>query len=217
MYEVRVINRITAKPFIEKHHYTKSIGKVSLAFGLFDSDIVVERGMLVVPKLLGVITYGQVSSRDLASSIFEEGTQYNTWEFLRMAVLDEVDYPRTKFISQTIKHIKKFCPRIKALVSFADQTEGHFGYVYQAANWMYCGTTGEKYHYVVGGKRVNKRMAFDKAKADGISEADFVKREGWERVKELPKFRYVYILDKRVIPKLNCEPYPKKINQEDNQ
>lgn len=213
MFDIRVINRSTAKPFIEQYHYTKSVGKVSLAFGLFDTDNQVEHGIDFVDKLVGVITYGQVSSRDLAQSLFEQGTQKNTWEFLRMAVLDDVVFPRTAFIAKTIKHIKRNFPQIKCLVSFADQTEGHFGYVYQAANWIYCGTTGKKYHYIVDGKRVNKRMAYDKAVQLGITEREFVTQNKWGKIEELPKFRYVYLLDRHIQLKLERLKYPKFIER----
>lgn len=206
MYEMRLLDRKTAKPFVEQYHYTHSMGKASIIFGLFRNDD------LLGESLVGVITYGQVSSRDLAQSLFAEGSQQNTWEFLRMVVLDDVDYPRTKFIAQTIKHIKRVFPSIVCLVSFADQTEGHYGYVYQAANWLYCGTTGKKYHYIVEGKRVNKRVAFDRAKALGIKERDFVVREGWQKIEELPKFRYVYPLNRNIRLKQAAMPYPKGNN-----
>ena len=206
---IKVISRRWAKPFVEKHHYTKSIGKVSLAFGLFNEDTLVKRGFFEEPKLTGVITYGQVSARDLAQSIFYGGNQYNCWEFLRMAVLDAEKYPRSKFISKTIKHIKRYHQEIKCLVSFADQTEGHFGYVYQASNWLYCGKTGKKYHYKHDGKRINKRVAFDRAKQMGLTEKQFVKEFGWQKITELPKFRYIYPLDKRIVLKLKVLDYPK--------
>jgi hypothetical protein len=203
------IDRNTAKPFIEKYHYTKSIGKVSLAFGLYNEEKMEKIGLFDRAKLVGVITYGQVSSRDLAQSIFEGGTQYNCWEFLRMAVVDEEEYPRTQFISKTIKYIKANNPEIKCLVSFADQTEGHFGYVYQASNWLYCGTTGKKYHFIVDGKRVNKRMAYDKGKLEGLKEREFVDKYKWKKIIELPKFRYIYPLQEIKL-KLKTLKYPKK-------
>lgn len=203
------ISRDTAKPFIEKVHYTHSIGKVSVAYGLFDNELFDKNGLFETSRLCGVITFGQVSSRDLAQSIYIGGDQSNTFEFLRMAVLDDCKYPRTKFISKAIKLLKKDFPQIKCLVSFADQTEGHFGYVYQASNWLYCGTTGKKYHFIVDGKRVNKRMAYDKAKLLGIKEAEFVKQNNWQKIIELPKFRYIYPLTK-VELKLKVMKYPKQ-------
>jgi hypothetical protein len=208
-HSVIKISRNTAKPFIEKIHYTHSIGKVTIAYGLFDNDLLIKNGLFDMSRLCGVITFGQVSARDLAQSIFEGGSQENTFEFLRMAVLDDCKYPRSQFISKSIKLLKSEYPKIKCLVSFADQTEGHFGYVYQASNWLYCGTTGKKYHFLVNGKRVNKRMAYDNAKYIGISEKEYIEKNGWEKVIELPKFRYVYPLDKKIILKQKILKYPK--------
>jgi len=203
-YLVKKIDRSLAKPFVETWHYTHSIGKVSEAYGLFNET-----------NLEGVITYGQVSSRDLAQSLFVGGSQYNTWEFLRMAVLDCCICPRTWFISKTIKQIKINHPEIKCLVSFADQTEGHFGYVYQASNWLYTGQTGKKYHFIVNGKRINKRMAYDNAKKEGITEKEFVIKYQWEKVVELPKFRYIYPISKDINLKLSVLAYPKERNMLD--
>ena len=126
-----------------------------------------------------------------------------------MAVLDECECPRSRFISQTIKDLRQKHSEIKCLVSFADQTEGHFGYVYQASNWLYCGTTGKKYHFIVNGKRVNKRMAYDKAKLRGMNEKDYIKENGWQKVIELPKFRYIYLLEKNIGLKQKVLKYPK--------
>ena len=77
-FVVNKINRETAKPFVEQHHYTHTLGKASLICGLFWGEY-----------LLGVITFGQVSGRLLAQSIWEGGNQKNTFEFLRMCVLDK--------------------------------------------------------------------------------------------------------------------------------
>jgi len=210
-YEVKIISRTTAKPFIEKTHYTHSIGKVSVAYGLYNLDEHEKIGLFDECKLEGVITYGQVSARDLAQSLFVGGNQDNTWEFLRMVVLDECKCPRTWFISKTIKDLKVKHPEIKCLVSFADQTEGHFGYVYQASNWLYLGTTGKKYHYLVAEKRVNKRMAFDKARQLGLTEAEYIKLNKWQKIVELPKFRYVILLNKKIKLKQEVLKYPKAI------
>ena|SRR3990167_8600750 len=209
-FDIRKVSRNIAKPFIEKYHYTKSIGKVSVAYGLFDTNKTEKIGFLDECKLVGIITYGQVSSRDLAQSIFEGGNQYNTLEFLRMAVLDDCNCPRSLFISKTVKMLRNYFPGIKCLVSFADQTEGHFGYVYQASNWIYCGVTSKKYHYLLNGKRINKRMVFDKAKSLKMTEKEYVEKFSYIKKPELPKFRYIYLLDKDIRLKLEILPYPKR-------
>ena len=195
--DVRIIPREQAKPFVEKHHYTQSLGKASLITGMFQKDI-----------LVGVITFGQVSGRLLAQSIWEGGNQSNTFEFLRMCVLDECITPRTFFISKSIKILRQQFPQIKCLVSFADQTEGHIGTVYQAASWLYCGQTGRKYHYIKDGQRVNKRVVWDLSKKEGLKEKECADKHGYKKIPELPKFRYVFPL-KPIKLKLKVLDYPK--------
>ena len=196
-FVVNKINRETAKPFVEQHHYTHTLGKASLICGLFWGEY-----------LLGVITFGQVSGRLLAQSIWEGGNQKNTFEFLRMCVLDKCECPRTFFISQAIKILRQEHPEIKCLVSFADQTEGHTGIVYQAASWIYCGKTKKKYHYIKDGKRVNKRIPWDAAKRCGMKEKEYAKKHGYEKVEELPKLRYVFPL-RKIRLKQKALKYPK--------
>ena len=198
-FEIQVVGRDAVKSLLEKHHYTHSVGKVTIAYGLFDGG-----------TLVGAITYGQVSSRDLAQSIFEGGNQHNCFEFLRMVVLDDVTCSRSWFIARTIKLLRKSHPHIRMLVSFADQTEGHWGYVYQASNWLYTGTTNKKYHYLRGEKRVNKRVVWDAAQKISMPEKDFAAQNGYIKIEELPKFRYIYPLDKHAILKLISMSYPKK-------
>jgi len=185
---VSVTDRNVAKPFVIKHHYSKAFGKASLILGLYEVHN---------PTLLGVITFGQVSGRLLAQSIFEGGTQSNTFEFLRMCVLDDCKCPRTYFMSQAISILRQKFPQIKCLVSFADQTEGHIGTVYQAGSWLYVGKTNKKYHYIdMLGKRINKRIPWDKAKSIGISEKEYVTWMNWTKVTEEPKLRYIMPLKK---------------------
>lgn len=186
-YIVLRTSREVAKPFVIKNHYTEAFGKSSLTLGLY---------RVGEPELLGVITFGQVSGRLVAQSIFEGGTQYNVFEFLRMCVLDDVDCPRTYFISRSISILRQKFPQIKCLVSYADQTEGHDGTVYKASSWKYVGKTAKKYHYIKDGKRYNKRIPWDLAKKEGITEKQCADKYGYIKVMEEPKLKYVKPLRK---------------------
>ena len=206
---VKQIRRDAAKDMIQRLHYTHSLGKVSIAFGLYDTRAKMNGLGIESEQMVGVITFGQVSGRGLAQSLFEGGTQDNTMELLRMVVIDDCECERSFFIAKAIKLLKMKFPEVKVIVSFSDFTQGHYGIVYQASNFIYCGKTGKKYHYMRNGKRVNKRFVFDKAKQMNISENEFSKMRGFEKVEELPKFRYVYLLDKKSKLKLPVLEYPK--------
>lgn len=192
------IERSLAKPFVEKYHYIHSIGKTSLITGLFEDDV-----------LVGVITFGQVSGRLLAQSIFDGGTQYNTFELLRMCVKDECKCPRSLFISKSISILRELFPQIKCIVSFADSTQGHIGIVYQAMSFIYTGKTTNKYHYVKNGVRYNKRIIWDNARKIGMKEIEFYKLNGYEKIIESPKLRYIFPL-RKIKLKLKRLPYIKQ-------
>jgi hypothetical protein len=113
-----------------------------------------------------------------------------------MCVLDECKCPRTYFMSKSIKILKQHFPKIKCLVSYADQTEGHLGIVYQAGSWLYCGKTGVKYHYIKNGIRYNKRIIWDASKKLGKRETEYYKEQGYEKIMEKPKLRYIKPLRK---------------------
>lgn len=46
----------------------------------------------------------------------------------------------------------KLLPKNKIIVSFADTEQGHKGYVYQAANFLYCGLSAKRTDWKVKGK-----------------------------------------------------------------
>lgn len=182
-YIVLRTSREVAKPFVIKHHYTEAFGKSSITLGLYKVG---------EPELLGVITFGQCSGRLVAQSVFEGGNQKNVFEFLRMCVLDDVECPRTYFMSRSISILKQHFPQIKCLVTYADQTEGHDGTVYKANSWKRVGETKPKYHYITqDGKRLNKRIPWDAAKKCGMTEKEYVEKSWLIKVDELPKLKYV--------------------------
>jgi hypothetical protein len=99
------------------------------------------------------------------------------------------------------------------LISYADENQGHYGYIYQATNWVYTGisATAEVYR--------NKDFEYhSKTFSDlyGRRDNQFAKSIGFEVVKKLPKHRYFYFIGskkqkKEMLRKLNYPilPYPK--------
>lgn len=210
-FKVSPIAYQVAKPFIQQKHYTGTMGNYKVAYGLFDTEQMTRVGLLDEPKLVGVITYGHITYKDIAQAIFEGGTSQNCWEFTRMAVDDDCDCPRTYFISQTIRDIRRNYKQIKCLVSFADMTQNHHGGVYQAASWTYCGKVKGSYHYMKGDNRVHKRSVFTKAIKEGRKEKEYAITEGYEKIKEKIKFRYIFPLDRRIKLKVKKMKYPKEL------
>ena len=68
-----------------------------------------------------------------------------TWELARLYLTDEI--PRNAeswFIGRAVKWVRRNCPDVIALVSYADPSAGHAGTIYKAANWLADGRTDQE-------------------------------------------------------------------------
>ena len=109
-----------------------------------------------------------------------------------MVVLDDESTSRTYFMGRSIKILRQKFPAVRLLVTYADQTEGHDGTMYKAGSWKLHGKTAAKYHYMdLNGMRLNKRIPWDKAKKQGVTERQMVVQMGLVKVPELPKLRFI--------------------------
>ena len=86
-----------------------------------------------------------------------------TWELARLWVDDsEPRNTESWFLSRTVKLIRRLCPTVRFLVSYADPSVGHQGTIYKAANWRYDGRTDEerktpRFDYLCDGKHYSRR------------------------------------------------------------
>ena len=190
-YIVCPISYREAKLFIEKHHYSHSMGPAKCTVGLMDGY-----------RLVGAISFGHSSGRTVASSLLKRGTNQEVLELRRMVLLDEC--PRNSesyFISRAISILKKQEPSALLLVAFADCNVGHSGLVYRASGWKAVGQTVCEWHYEASdGTYVNKRAIWNRSRDFNRTEGQQAKVEGLKYIRDLPKNRYIKVL------------YPKKVN-----
>lgn len=129
-------------------------------------------------------------------------------ELVRVA-LKEHRAPVTKMIAIAIKMLKRKCPGLRLIVSFADMDQDHEGIIYKAGNWIYEGVTAEGYGkaYLIHGRKVHNRT---------ISGGHFYQAGGGDRKENLKalqekygaenvkpyyskgKHKYLYFLDKKL-------------------
>lgn len=127
--KVKPITYEETKPFILGIHYARRMPCVQFAFGLFDNDL-----------LIGIVTYGQPASPSLCRGVAGEHNKKNVLELNRLVILPE--YNGKNYASVLISKSLKLLPPHKIVVSYADIGGwGHSGYVYQATNFLYTGTT----------------------------------------------------------------------------
>jgi hypothetical protein len=107
-------------------------------------------------------------------------------------------------------HIRKVCPTVAWIQSFADERCGGLGVVYQAANFLYIGShkcsfyelDGETYH----------DMLLTAHKKSGQRGAFLREHIGRATKHTLRQFRYVYFLKRDWMKrlKMKVQPYPKR-------
>jgi len=189
-YEVRPVQLPEVRAYIEALHYSKSVNglKISQCYGLYTAD----------GSLIGAAIFGQLSTTAWKRYADDEASVV---ELRRMVVADNC--PRntnTWFMSRALKHLKR-AHNYKICVSYADPAHGHIGIVYQAANWVYAGTTavdvvletpeGKRYHSRAMRTKYNGRL---KPFAERLQE---LHRNGLLKEVKVPgKHVYLYPLHK---------------------
>lgn len=204
-YSIKEIPYALAMDIVTKNHYLHRKCPCSHAFGLFDKN----------DKIKGCIVYGVSCSSTLLKGICGEDEQHNIYELNRLWVSDDVPKNGESYlISNTIKKLDK-----EIIVSFADTSQGHVGYVYQATNFLYCGLSAKFKDPKVRGLENMHHATY----AHGMTMKQVIEKYGKENVyyAERPrKHRYIYFNAKKkrkkeLMGKLKYKilPYPKAVQQ----
>lgn len=167
-----------AKYACEKFHYSKSIpaGKL-IKIGVWEDE-----------KFIGSIIYGRGANNNAHKYFKVDMTE--CCELTRVALTKHV-HEVSKMLAISLKLLKKLCPKLKLVFSYADKTnQGHSGAIYKASNWVYLGerTTGKGAHYIINGKKIHGRSA----RAKYGNERNFPKN--WQNCDPETKHLFVYYL-----------------------
>lgn len=118
-----------AIPWILRKHYAKRIPSISYAFGLYENAI-----------LIGIVTYGMPASNQLCEGVCGIENKQKVIELNRLCLQDNSKNQASFLVANSIKLL----PKPTIIVSYADTAQGHVGYVYQATNFLFTGTTKER-------------------------------------------------------------------------
>ena len=185
-------------------HYAKRIPSVMYGYNVYNDG-----------EWCGTICFGQGAQHGIASAI---GYEYGeVLELLRVA-LNGKQPCTSECVAAAVRQLHKDAPQIKALVSYADQNQGHLGIIYQATNWIYIGDTKEisgtkPDAFIIHGKKMHPRS---------VGSAGWRQSLPWLRenvdpeadaVWGLPKYKYIFVYDKRQRREWlkKALPYPKQI------
>lgn len=137
-------------------------------------------------------------------------------ELCRVALRDHVA-PVSRIIALAVRFLRAQSTGLRLIVSFADPLHGHHGGIYQAAGWLYTGTTREGRFYRVRGKIVHPRSVGDQFHTGngGVQSLWWVQQNldpGAERVFLPGKHRYLLALDQAMRDQIEPlrQPYPKR-------
>ena len=133
--QVIPIKPYEAYPWILKKHYAKRLPQIMYAFGLYENG-----------ELLGVVTYGIPASPMLCVGVCGKEYASQVLELNRLCLLNNEKNQSSFLVANSIKLL----PKPTIVVSYADTAQGHVGYVYQATNFLFTGTTKERTDMAAG-------------------------------------------------------------------
>lgn len=197
-YQVKSIDYQDCKEWFLKKHYAKRIPSVSYCFGLFEGV-----------ELIGVCSFGSPPSRALCIGVCGIHNAHKVFELNRLVVNDGLPKNTLSFF---VSKCLSFLPNELIIVSYADTSQGHNGYIYQATNWIYTGLSAKRTErYDIDNPNKHSKSVTDKKSVDYKSLA----------VRERPqKHRYIFFTGnkyakRKFLSQLNYEiqPYPKGNNK----
>jgi hypothetical protein len=143
-------------------------------------------GLVVDTKLEGVCVFGQPSA-PIQKHAFT-ARDFRLYELSRLVVQTTRKNAASFLIAGAIKQLEAPC----AIVSYADSTYGHCGYVYQATNWLYTGATKSHDHlYLIGNERLHPMTVRDRFGVTNLK--DWAKANNIQTIPPEPKHRYFFL------------------------
>jgi hypothetical protein len=233
-FYVRSINKSVAKDLIIKNHYTHKWSLCSVAYGIFyKSSINCNRFIEGdTDTLIGTCIYGTPVGRSASTSFSSMISPHEVLELTRLWIADGYGKNIESWaISQTFKLLKKEFPKIKIIMSYSDEEQGHKGTIYQATGFYYQGNKSialmPNYSVsLVGPPNFQWIHSRTVQSTFGSHNTDHLKKKigkTFWRKKESNKHRYFYILTNKILKekiltslKHPLKPYPTgtKFNEE---
>lgn len=189
-FYINRINRSDTEDFILRKHYAQRMPSISYAYGLFNESY----------AMVGVLTIGKPASHSLCIGVCGKDNASKVFELNRL-IVDE-GLPKNTlsfFVSKVLRDLRS---EDLVIVSYADSGMEHHGYIYQATNFIYTGSTKERTDKYTPGNRHSRHYSDEHAHLRKVRTS---------------KHRYVYFTNpknKALRESLNYEvlPYPKGDN-----
>lgn len=151
-------------------------------------------------RFIGAVVFSRGASHHLLTRYGL--TQAEGCELTRVALRDHRALV-TRIVAIALRMLKRHCPGLRLVVSFADPARGHVGAIYQAGNWLYSGTSKQDMFFRIGGRITHPRCGWARA---------VLLDPKAERVRVPRKHRYLYPFDQQMRARIEplAKPYPKR-------
>jgi len=194
--KVEQIKTDKAKPFILKKHYAKRMPSISYAFGLFTDE-----------GMIGIVTYGTPASSTLLRGVCGEQFASNVVELNRLVINSNATKNSASFLVGNSMSLLGD----KIIVSYADTSQGHIGYIYQACNFHYTGLSSKFKDPKVKGLEHQHHATYGNGKTNAQLKEEYGDRLYFE---DRPrKHRYVFISGTRRFKKEALSSFRYKIQE----
>ena len=160
-YKVVEVPKSTVYGLLKENHYLKRLPPISFSFGLYKDK-----------TLKGVCTFGSPPSKDLCTGLCGKEYKDEVLELNRLFLTNNKKNLASFFVSKCLKIL----PSPKIIVSYADTSANHHGYIYQATNFIYTGLSAKRRDTI------------------GAGHSRGVKWDGENTIERPRKHRYVYFL-----------------------
>ena len=214
-YSIKSVKNSECNEWFLKKHYARRLPNINYAFGLYDKKNILQ----------GVCSFGKPMSHTLVSGAVNGLYQDNFLELNRLVINQGLEKNVLSFfVSGCLNRL----PKPLVVVSYADTSQGHHGFIYQATNWIYTGLSAKFKDYAVKGLEHMHHSSIEDSvgrydENKNINKHELLRKKYGDRLymKERPrKHRYFYFLgnkkEKGIMNKnlqYKVEPYPKGDNK----
>lgn len=181
------------------HHYSRSMPAGRLVcVGAWEAG-----------GFVGAVIFGRGASSEIGSPFGLRQDQ--VCELVRVA-LGPHTTPTSRVVSVAVRLLRRLCPGLRLIVSYADPEHGHVGTLYQAMGWLFIGTTNRESLIRLNGRLFHPRTVASRYRTRSI---DWLRQHvaaDAGHVRTLPKWRYALGLDDDIRHQLapRVQPYPKR-------
>ncbi len=187
--------------WFKKLHYAKRLPITQYAFGLYENLC-----------LIGVISYGNPTGRSVLEAMTSKNYEHPILELNRLCLLEN----KKNYASFLVGNSMKLLPKPNIIISYADTSQNHSGYVYQATNFIYCGLSEKRTDWLLKGVNKHARGIQSEFSLEEIKKNP----DKFEFVERARKHRYIYYLGNKkqkneFLKNLSYKilPYPKSENK----